>query len=147
MAANDSGPTAPHDPAGGLLNTLTGSLQQGRELLSGVAEVAALESRLAALSLAQMLALAVVAALLACSAWGLLLAALAVALARAGIPWLWLLPAMAVLNGALTWWAVCRLRALGADLGFNTTRELLRTLPANLSTSEPDHEKPPATAA
>lgn len=125
---------------------MSSSLQQGRELLAGVAEVASLESRLAALSLAQMLSLAVATALLACSAWGLALAALAFALAGAGIPWLWLLPSMAIANGLLAWWIWHRLSALSDDLGFQATRKLLRTLPATLSTSEQSHEKPPATA-
>lgn len=125
---------------------MSSSLQQGRELVAGIADVASLEGRLAALSLAQMLSLAVGAALLACSAWGLTLAALAFALASAGVPWLWLLPSMAIVNALLAWWAWCRLRALGDDLGFTATRNLLRTLPATLSTSEQRYEEPPATA-
>jgi hypothetical protein len=132
-------------PATGPLAALTQRLQQGRELVAGVADVAALEGRLAVQSLAQMLALAVGSALLACSAWGLLLAAIAFALARAGVPWLWLLPAMAVVNGLLTWWAVRRLSALTEDLGFTATRQLLRTLPKMLTERyEHDEESPPA---
>lgn len=144
--------------ATGPLAALSDSLQHGRDLLSGVAEVAALESRLAALSLTQMLTLAVVAALLACSAWGLALAALAFALARAGVPWLWLLPVMAVMNGLIAWWAWCRLINLGGDLNFQATRQLLRALPTSLSPSaalapseppspsEMKHEESPTTA-
>ncbi len=139
--------------ATGPLAALGDSLQHGRELLAGVVEVAALESRLAALSLTQMLTLAVVAALLACSGWGLALAALALALARAGVPWLWLLPVMAVVNGLIAWWAWRRLTHLGGDLNFKATRQLLQALPesfapAQESRSPPEekHEESPATA-
>ncbi len=133
------------DGSTGPLAGLTLALRQGRELLAGVADVAALEGRLAAQSVAQMLALAVVAALLACSAWGLLLAALAFLLARAGVPWLWLLPSMALLNGLIAWWAWHRIRALGADLGFGATRELLQTLPLALADcDDPMRDDPPA---
>ncbi len=141
--------------AGGPLATLNQTLRQGRELLAGIADVAALEGRLAVQSVAQMLALAVGSALLACSAWGLLLAALAFALARAGVPWLWLLPTMAIVNGLLAWWAVRRLRALADDLGFKATRELLHTLPATLTEQqteqqtekEEEHDEEPPAAA
>ena len=60
MTAESDATTETPGSGSGPLGALTSSLQQGRDLLAGVADVAALESRLAAQSLTQMLALAAV---------------------------------------------------------------------------------------
>lgn len=94
-------------------------------LVRDLARLAALETRLAGLSLAAMLALAVAGALLAATAWLALLAALVVWLARLGLAWelgLLLVAALNLLAGLLAARAVV---VLSRNLTFPVTRRHL----------------------
>jgi hypothetical protein len=88
----------------------------------------------------QMQGLALAAALLAFSAWGLLLAVLALALAQwTPLGWLGALLLMALLNAAAAWLAWRRLRQLTANLTFESTRQVL--FPAEPMPPEPSHDQ------
>jgi hypothetical protein len=124
--ASPSGLTA---RAGALLQRVEESARRGRDLIGDVCELAALEARLAALSLMEMQGLALIAALLAFTTWGLLLAALVLALVEwAGLGWVGALLVLAAMNAAAGAWVWLRLRRLSDNLTFNATRALL--LPA-----------------
>src|SRR5690606_3792865 len=78
IASSESPPRGESGPglgerASSLLAALGDSARRGREMASGACHLAALEAQLAALSLVQMVAFAIAAALVGFSAWGLIL--------------------------------------------------------------------------
>jgi hypothetical protein len=128
-----------------LVQRLQESAQRGRGAMGAMAELASLEARLAAVSLMQMQGLALGAALLAFSAWGLLLAALVLALAQwTPLGWLGALLVVALINGAAAWLAWRRLRQLTVNLTFESTRQVL--FPPEPVPTEPSYDQRPPAA-
>lgn len=112
--------------AGALLQRVEESARRGRRLVGAVTELASLEARLAALSLMEMQGLALVAALLAFSSWGLLLALMVMMLAQwTVLGWPGALLLAALINAGAVWLVVRRLRRLSANLSFGATRAIL----------------------
>lgn len=126
-----------------LLETLRQTLRSLLAQWLGLLNLAALEARLAALNLVEMIALALCAALFALTTWWLLLAALTVLLVRSGVPLLATLAGIAVLNVLLAALTLGRVRKLGESLRFSATRAVLQGAP----TSESDRAAEPETPA
>lgn len=109
-----------------LLAQLSDSWHAVLSQISGAVDLAALEARLAALSLLEMLALAMTLAVLAITAWLLVLVLIALALMAAGLP-LWLsVTVLLVTNLAACVWIVLRIRRKSADATFPATRSVFR---------------------
>jgi hypothetical protein len=135
-APGDSAAPATDSAPPSLLDTLRLSLRALLAQWLSVVDLVALEARLAALNLVEMIALALCAALCALTAWWLLLAALTALLVAAGVPLTAMLAGIAATNLALAIFAVLRLRKLGDNLQFSATR-------AALESNKPE-ESPPA---
>lgn len=108
-----------------LLASVLDTLAQGRAMVGELLELASLETRLAALSLLEMTAFAIGAALLGFSVWLLLLAAVAGGLIALGLSWPLALLLLAVLNGVGIWFSIRRVRQLSENLRFTATRNVL----------------------
>lgn len=122
-------------------------LSNSRTLVADVMDVATLETKLATLSVMEMLVFALGAALLMFTIWTLLLAAVAAALITAGLSWWLVLLSLAVLSGIGLWLSIRRIRTLSGNLRFAATRHLLR--PSTLSqpytpSTEAEHADPNA---
>ncbi len=121
-------------PDGSLVGSLAALATTLLGLVRGLARLAALETRLAGLSLAAMVALALAGAFLGATAWLALLAALVVWLARFGLAWelgLLLVAALNLLAGLLVARAVV---VLSRNLTFPVTRRHLGGEPPPLDT-------------
>ncbi len=95
--------------------------------LSGTVELLATEGRLAALSLAAMLALALAAVAFILATWLALAGALTVWLISLGYPATIVLLGVAVANLLLVWLAIILIRALSRNLLFRRSRHRLET--------------------
>ena len=102
-------------------------------------KLAALETRLAALSLTTMLGLVVGIALLVVTAWFLLIAALAMGLVRMGLGWELALIGMAVLNILVSVWMWRSVVHLSRNLLFSVTR---RHLVSGIQAPKESHTDP-----
>lgn len=94
-------------------------------LIGDTIKLAALETRIAALSLSTIVGLALGIALLVVTAWLLLIAALAVWLVRMGLGWELALIGIAILNILLSVWAWRSIVHLSRNLLFSVTRRQL----------------------
>jgi hypothetical protein len=110
-----------------LWQSVTGLTETLLDRAGGLVRIIALESRLAGLSLAYMLLLAVVSAVLMVSAWLLLNAAVAIWLAGSGWSMLSVVLLLAVVNLAATGGAVLVLRRFSNNLLFTGSRTQLFT--------------------
>jgi hypothetical protein len=102
---------------------------QARDLLANTFGLAALELRLAALSLGGILAAALAAAFALIAFWLMLQAALIVALSRQGIDLVWLLAGFTVLNGLAVVALLLFAWRLSGNLVFRNTAAALRGKP------------------
>lgn len=121
--------------AGGLLQSLQALLGELPGLVSDRVRLASLELRRAGAALAQVVALAVAAALLLITAWLAIWVGLASAAIGAGIPWGWVLLLILAINLGAAWLAVQRARALLALLGLPATVRRLTIAPS------PEHDE------
>ena len=94
-------------------------------LVSDRLELLALELHRAGRSLVQMMALVAATAVLAATAWLALCGGLGLALVEWGLSWPLALLAVVLVNLALAWVAVSRVRRLLANLGLSATRRHL----------------------
>lgn len=108
-----------------VLSSLLDALGQGRAMIGEILELASLETRLATMSLLEMVAFAIGAALLGFSLWLLVLAAIAGGLMALGLSWPLALLVLAVLSGAGVWFSIRRVRKLSENLRFTATRNVL----------------------
>jgi hypothetical protein len=117
---------APADDEPTLATLASGTAALVRELATDTLGLAALEVRLAAISLAGMVAAALAAAFAVMAFWLLLQAGLMVAFARMGADVLWLLVAFTVFNGLTALLLLLSIRRLSRHLTFKATAEALR---------------------
>lgn len=113
-------------PSVSMSEQLTLLYQSCSQVLAHGLRLLALESRLAALSLSAMLGLAILVALLLCSAWLFTLLALSFWLVESGVMgWGLALISSALVNIALSFVLMFLLRQLSANLMFSRTRKQL----------------------
>jgi hypothetical protein len=127
-------------PEASLWHTLKSVLGDLPGLVSDRVQLLALELQRAGLALAQIVALATVAAILASTAWLALWTGAAFALVQAGLTWGWVLVAVILLNLAAAALAVRRARALLRWLALPATFRHL-TLPAAPEPPAPDRSE------
>lgn len=108
-----------------LWQSVTGLTETLLDRCGGLVRIIALESRLAGLSLAYMLVLAIISAVLLVSAWLLFNAAFAIWLASSGWSILKVVLLLAVFNLAATGGAVLVLRKFSSNLLFTGSRTQL----------------------
>jgi uncharacterized membrane protein len=111
----------------GLLQTVTGLLEALLDRCGGLVRIIALESRLAGLSLAYMLLLAIVSAVLVVSAWLLFNAVFAIWLTNSGWSVLSVVILFAFVNLAAAAGSVLVLRRFSSNLLFTGSRTQLFT--------------------
>lgn len=128
----------PQQPS--LLRSAQALLRELPGLLGDRIKLLALELRRAGVALAQILALAVAAALLLITAWLAIWIGLAAAVIQAGLPWGWALLLVLVLNLGAAFLALQRARSLLALLGVPATVRRLSITPA------PETSSPPASS-
>jgi hypothetical protein len=124
MAAHDASAAAPAEPP--LSTQALNTLAILRDLVGNTAGLAALEARLAALSLAGIVATALAAGFAVMAFWLLLQAALIVGFMRLGADLLWLLAGFTLLNAASVVLCLYLIRRLGGNLTFRATAAALR---------------------
>lgn len=128
--------TAPHEDSRRstaeptIVQSLLDGLHNGRALLGRALDLATLEARLAALSVVEMLALAVVIGLMAFTIWLLVLAAIAATLIKLGLGWPWTLLLLGALAAVALLLGIKRVRWLSENLRFAATRHALGESPA-----------------
>ncbi len=120
--STETGTTSSASAAPSLSAAVLGLVRSLAGVLGAALHLAALETRLAGLSLAAMLALAVAGALLLATAWLLTVAAVAVFLVRLGLAWELALLLAAGLNVALALPMITAIRRLSRNLLFSATR-------------------------
>ncbi len=120
----DAGSDAAHGPAS-IQETLRAGLGSLKAQWLGIVDLAALETKFAALTLVEMLALALAAALFAITAWWLLMAAVTAQLLALGLPLALALLLIGLLNIAMALTAVARIRSLQPHLDFKATRHAI----------------------
>lgn len=124
-ARDDPAPEQPPPQGASMLETLQLSLRNVWSQWLGIVDLAALEARLAALTMVEMAALALAAALFAITAWWLVLAAIAAQLVAFGVPMAAALVGIGVVNLLLAYLAINRARKLAGLLSFDATRTAL----------------------
>lgn len=125
------------------LRTLQALWHELPGLINDRIELLSLELRRAGVAMAQMVVLAIGAAILAAVGWLLLWAVIVLLLVNAGVaPTLALLVALLV-HAAAAWWAVARVRRLLPSLQLAATRRHLHIgAPSSTSAAQSDHAKP-----
>ena len=112
-------------------------------LVSDRLQLLALELHRAARSLVQITALILIAAILCTTAWLALCSGLGLALVAQGVSWPLALLAVLLLNLALAWAAVRRVRRLLVNLGLPATRRhLVFGAAAATTAGAPPHHQP-----
>lgn len=147
-AAAAPGTPPPETPQGGgepgsvqaLLGTVNLLIEEANGALRGRMELFSLEARRSGMAVAQMVALALLAGLLASVAWLALMAGLYLLLVSLGLHWSLAVLAVLLINGGGAAVALMRARALTSELGFPATRRRLRFGPHS---SQPEPIVPP----
>lgn len=122
-----------------LLRTLQEAVAVSSELVSDRLELLALELHRAGRSLVQITALVLIAGILCATAWLALCSGLGLILVAQGVSLPSAMLAVIVVNLALTWAAVSRVRRLLANLGLPATRRHL-VFGATLAGVAPDRQ-------
>lgn len=127
------GTPPPEAPRGGepgsvqaLLGTVNLLIEEANGALRGRMELFSLEARRSGLAVAQMVALALLAGLLASVAWLALMAGVYLLLVSLGLHWSIGVLAVLLINGGGAAAALLRARGLTSELGFPATRRRLR---------------------
>jgi uncharacterized membrane protein YqjE len=145
--AGSAGSSAAAQPS--WLASLQGLLHELPGLISDRVELLSLELQRAGQVLAQIVALIVVAAILAVTAWLALWGGVMLALIGAGLHWAAASLLVLLINLGACWWAVARVRTLAPLLQLPATRRHL-TLSQPSTTSQaptPDEHTDPRAAA
>lgn len=122
-----SATAAPSEPAAPSLAQLAlATFTELRQLIGGSLSLAALEARLAALSLIGIVATALAAVLAIMAFWLTLQATLVAALWRLGVDLLWALAGFTLLNALLVALCLLYMRRLSGNLKFSATAGILR---------------------
>ena len=125
-ASAEPQPSASQDTAPSLAQLAGSTFAQLHKLIGNTLGLAALEARLAALSLIGIVAAALAAAFALMTFWLILQATLIVAITRLGVDLLWVLAGFTVLNGALIALCLAYIRRLSDNLKFKATATALR---------------------
>lgn len=128
MAATQ--PSAPGAKAESFLQLVFGLVKELPGLVSDRVHLLTLELQRARRTLAQMIALAVAAALMALTAWFALWIGVAAAAVEAGLPWGWALLLVLALNLGAAWFAIARVTRLAPLLALPATVRRLTVAPA-----------------
>lgn len=133
-------------PQPSLLQTLQGLWRELPGLISDRVDLLTLELQRAGRALMQIVALVVVAAILAVTAWLALWSAVVGLLMALGLHWSLALLVVLVVNLGAAWWAVARMRSLVPDLRLPATRRHLVPSPSPQPKGVPNDPLPEARA-
>lgn len=146
MADDDKKSDDSAAPQPSLLQTLQGLWRELPGLVSDRVDLLALELQRAGRALMQIVALVVVAAILAVTAWLALWSAAVGLLMMLGLHWSLALLIVLAVNLGAAWWAVARVRSLVPDLRLPATRRHLTLSPSPQPKQEPADPLPEPAA-